>query len=466
MTVAVPAAPARRSTSPLASLTILFAHPRRTGLAASVLPVVAFAVTTGVLLLVAAGAHMFYTDPRAADTSFGSLYGVFTTVALVLLAVPVATLGAASARLTARRRNDRLATLRLLGATTGEVTALTLIEATGLAVLGALLGVGLYGALTPLVGLVSFFGEPIGAAALWAGWIIVGAVVAAVVLIAAASAASSLRRVQLTPLGVRQRTDAAPRRGRALVWGTVALAAVVGVVFAAGTISELLGPMIGVGVLFVAFAGGMALLNLIGTAIVAARGRAIARTATSAARLIAGRELAAHAAQAWRRVSSLAMMAFIAVVGGAGASLVALASPEAADDGSAAAMIELLTDLRTGVLLTLALGFLLLACSVGVTQAASVLEDRELLVGLHRLGMSEREVRRARRMTVMVPLRWAALGGAALGAVMSLPVVGIVVLTAPAALAVIAATLVAGFAVVWLSLLTSIPLLRAATRTP
>ena len=38
-------------------------------------------------------------------------------------AVPVATLGAAAARLSTSRRNDRLATLRLLGATSGEVCA-------------------------------------------------------------------------------------------------------------------------------------------------------------------------------------------------------------------------------------------------------------------------------------------------------------------------------------------------------
>ncbi|MFS4895294.1 hypothetical protein SOO45_14640, partial [Staphylococcus aureus] len=72
------------------------------------------------------------------------------------------------------------------------------------------------------------------------------------------------------------------------------------------------------------FAAGMALLNLIGAPIVAARGRAMARTAPTAARLIAGRELAAHPGPAWRRVSGMALVSFIAVVAGSGLALVDL----------------------------------------------------------------------------------------------------------------------------------------------
>ncbi len=121
-------------------------------------------------------------------------------------------------------------------------------------------------------------------------------------------------------------------------------------------------------------------------------------------------------------------------------------------------------DMRTGVLVTLAIGFALLACSVGVTQAASVLEDRELIVGLDRLGMPERDLRRARALTVMVPLRWAAVGGALVGAALALPIVGLTVLVAPASLAVIAGTFVAGILLVRLSLVATRPLVTAIRR--
>ncbi len=68
------------------------------------------------------------------------MYGILAVLALVLLAVPLITLGAAAARLTSRRRNDRLATLRLLGASTRELWSLTVLEATTIAAAGAVAG--------------------------------------------------------------------------------------------------------------------------------------------------------------------------------------------------------------------------------------------------------------------------------------------------------------------------------------
>lgn len=440
-------------------LTAMLARPARQGRAALALPVVAFAVTTALLLVVAGGVRMFFTDPRAAG-DMEILYRVLSALALVLLTVPIATLGAAAARLSARRRNDRLATLRLLGASVGEVSAMTVLEAAGTAMAGGILGVGLYAALLPAVGLLPFFGGPVGAGALWTGAAIIVAAVAGVVVIATASAALSLRRVQLTPLGVARRTDPPRRRTAALVFGILGLIAVATVVSNITAIAQVWGAAVGLIVLVGLFGAALLVVNVVGTPLIAARGRGLARTTSSPARLIAGRELSAHAASAWRRVSGIAMIAFIAVVGGAGASLVTLAG----DDDGTGAQAVVFADMRTGVLVTLAIGFALLACSVGVTQAASVLEDRELIVGLDRLGMPERDLRRARALTVMVPLRWAAVGGALVGAALALPIVGLTVLVAPASLAVIAGTFVAGILLVRLSLVATRPLVTAIRR--
>lgn len=440
-------------------LTAMLARPSRQGRAALILPVVAFGVTTALLLIVTGGVRMFFTDPRAAgDTEI--VYRVLSALALVLLTVPIATLGAAAARLSARRRNDRLATLRLLGAGAGEVSAMTVAEAGATALIGGILGVGLYAALLPVVGLLPFFGGPVGAGALWAGAGLAAAAVAGVVVVATASAALSLRRVQLTPLGVARRTDPPRRRTTALVFGILAIIAVTVVVSNITAIAQVWGAAVGLVVLVGLFGVALLVVNVVGTPLISARGRGLARTTSSPARLIAGRELSAHAASAWRRVSGIAMIAFIAVVGGSGASLVTLAG----DDGTTGAQAVIFADMRTGVLVTLAVGFALLACSVGVTQAASVLEDRELIVGLDRLGMPERELRRARALTVMVPLRWAAVGGALVGAMLALPVVGLTVLIAPVSLAVIAGTFVAGIVLVRLSLVASRPLVAAIRR--
>jgi hypothetical protein len=431
----------------------LLSRPSRQGRAAIVLPAVAFAVTTALLLVVAGGAHMFLVDPRA--QSEGGFYGILASLALLLLAVPLVTLGAAAARLSSRRRNDRLATLRLLGASGREIWSLTVLEATLVAAVGAVAGVALYVALLPLVGLLPFFGGPVGMASVAIDPLLGAGVVAGVVAIAAVSAAASLRKVTVTPLGVRTRRDAPPSRRVALVVGVIVLAGVALVVANFSLVGELLGPAIGLAVLLGVFAGGMALLNLVGAPIVAARGRAMARGANSAAHLVAGRELAAHAGASWRRVSGMAIVSFIAVVAGCGLALADMA--EGAEG-------TLMADIRTGVLLTLGIAFVLLACAVGVTQAASVLEERDLIVGLDRLGIPDAELRRARRLTVMVPLRWAAIGGAALGGVLSFPIVGMSLLVAPLSVATIALTFVAGFALVAAALASTRPIVTGIRR--
>ena len=235
----VPAsAPSRGRLRRTLTLTVLFARPARQGRAALVLPIVAFAVTTALLLVVAGGVRMFFTDPRAAG-EMALLYQSLSALALVLLTVPIATLGAAAARLSARRRNDRLATLRLLGATVGEVSTMTIVEAAATALIGGILGVALHAALLPVVGLLPFFGGPIGGEAVWAGLDITLAAVCAVVAIATTSAALSLRRVQVTPLGVVRRTDPPRRRTAVLVVGVLVVIAVAVVVSNISAVAQL-----------------------------------------------------------------------------------------------------------------------------------------------------------------------------------------------------------------------------------
>lgn len=439
--------------SAVVPLTRLLSRPARQGRAAIALPVVAFAVTTALLLVVAGGARMFLVDPRTADE--GGFYGILAVLALVLLAVPLATLGAAAARLTSRRRNDRLATLRLLGASGRELWSLTVLEATVIAAAGAVAGVVLYGALLPLVGLLPFFGGPVGIAAVAVDPLLGAGVLAAVVLIGAVSAAASLRRVTVTPLGVRTRSEAPPKKTAAFVTGGILIAGVVALVSNVSIVGELVGPAVSVAVLLALFAGALGLLNLIGAPIIAARGRAMARRARTAAQLVAGRELAAHAGPAWRRVSGMALVSFIAVVAGSGLAIADVASEAG----------QIMADIRTGVLVTLGIAFVLLACAVGVTQAASVLEERELIVGLDRLGIPESELRRARRLTVMVPLRWAAVGGATLGLMLAAPIVGISLIVAPLAVLTIVLTFAAGFALVAAALASTRPIVNGIRRS-
>lgn len=450
---------AMRSTLVLSRLLSKGASLRRVETA---LPVTAFAMTTALVLIVGSGVRMFMTDPRAAEIDPAGTYAILSVLALMLLGIPVATLGAAAARLTSRNRNDRLATLRLLGATRTEVMTVTVIEAGATAAVGAAFGAALYVVALPLLGLLPFFGGPIGVAAIWGGWGLIVAALVSVILLATVSAVLGLRQVIVTPLGVRRRTDAPPRRMLILIVALVALVAAwaFASIFTSVASAANWGMATTIVILLVLFGGVMFLVNLVGTPLVAARGRSMARRATTPEKLIAGRELAANAKTAWRRVSSVAAIGFIAVVSGSGFALIG-----AADGGSVPDAQQILqADIQTGVIVTLAISFLLLACSVGVTQAASVIEDRELLIGLDRLGMSQEEMRLARRQTVLTPLRLAALGGAGMAVVLTIPIFGMAVIVAPMSIAILVAAFAIGFGVVLLSLVTARPLIRSVIK--
>ncbi|WP_309068864.1 FtsX-like permease family protein [Microbacterium sp.] len=451
MTVApAPLAPAS-GRAPVGRLTWLLARPSAQSGAALILPAVAFAVTTALLLVVLGGVLMFWGWDVAEQPDAG-VYQMLSVIALAVLVIPLVSLGGAAARLSARRRDDRLATLRLLGASTGTVGAITVLESTAVALAGALAGVVLSLALLPLVGLVSFGGAPIGGAALWPGLPAVAAVIAGVAVLAAISAAVGLRQVVVSPLGVRARTDA-PK----LHWVRVAIAvAVVALGFAALNMPSIAPGVMVAFLIAGVFGAGLAVLNLLGPWLIGVFARAQLRRAKTAAQLLAARTVLESPKSAWRQVGGVAMTSFVAVVAGAGMALVS---------GAQDAQI-LMRDVQTGVLLTLVVSFAMVACSVGVNQAAAILDRRALHVALDRIGMPLDVAEAARTRATMAPLLFTVIVSALIGGVLVLPLVGIAMIMAPLSLAVIAVCFAAGIAVVWLALRATRPVLRRVLAQP
>src|SRR5690606_23894438 len=120
------------------------------------------------------------------------IYQALAAIALVLLVVPLANLGGAAARLSARRRDERLATLRLLGVSSGGVMTATVIESTAIAALGALVGVLGYLSLVPLIGMIPFRGAALGASAVLLSPANIVIAVGSVILLAGGSAVMGL----------------------------------------------------------------------------------------------------------------------------------------------------------------------------------------------------------------------------------------------------------------------------------
>ncbi|WP_226533332.1 FtsX-like permease family protein [Microbacterium paraoxydans] len=417
------------------------------------LPAIAFGVVTTLVLTVIGGAQSFW----GWSDDYAPLYQALAAVALVLLVVPLMSLGGAAARLSARRRDERLSTLRLLGVTPGGVTVATVVESVLVAAGGALAGVLGHLAISPLIGLIPFRGEPLGLAGVVLPPSLIAVVFAGVLLLASISGVIGLRRVVISPLGVRTRTTVSNVHWiRALFAAcTIAVAFVLIKVFPSigGVVTTIV-------VLAVLFGAALAVLNVIGPWVLKISASRQLRRAEQPERLLAARIVLDSPKSAWRQVGGIAMASFMAVFAGTG---VALMNVMTSADASAAEF-ALARDIRTGLIITLIGSFLMVAASVGVNQASDVLDQQGLHRSLHHLGMPVATVDRARRRAIMSPLLITAIGSAVVAAVLVFPLVGLAVITAPVSLLTIAAVVGIGIGIVWASTWATRPLLLKAFR--
>ncbi|MER5620706.1 ABC transporter permease [Streptosporangium sp. NPDC002544] len=236
---------------------------------------------------------------RAGDETV--VYQIMALIASVLMVVPLLVFGGAAARLTVARRDQRLAALRLVGATPWQVVTMTVAEAVITAFGGAVFGLVLYGAAIPLLSRIEMAGGSWFATDLWPGILPVLGVLLAVPLLVGLSAVVGLRRVVVSPLGVAKReTPPAMRFVRVVALFAILIA--VPLSFRNTSITVV------AGVLGLAFLG----VNLVGPWVVGVIGRITTRTARRPARLLAGRRLVDDPKSAWRTVSGVALTGFIA----------------------------------------------------------------------------------------------------------------------------------------------------------
>ena len=417
-------------------LAVLFARRQRVNdRLAGALPVAAFAVVVAMLLLVLGGAGALLNI----DNPMAGIYQALTVLALALLVVPLITLGAAAAKLSARRRDARLSSLVLLGATQSQVAALTVVESVTAALTGALIGTAGYALLVPLMGLVEMGGSQLGAS-LWLPWYWLPLVWLGVSLVAAVSALFGLRGVLVTPLGVRARQLPRLAKKRRVL---IAAALVgLGLLFMVGmtAIGELSGPIgIFIGI-FVAFGCGILALDTVGPWYLALRAKFALRRAQNVERILAARAILDDPLSAWRNVAGLALTTFISVIAAAGLGIVDLASGSI----TSADELQLFIDIRTGAYLTLAIAFVMVAATVAISQAANTLDRARVHVAMDWLGVPQDLMARAARRSVMSAVTGVMAGAAILAALLMFPLVGISLLMRPVALLAMAVAFVLG----------------------
>ena len=133
---------------------------------------------------------------------------ILSVVALAILA-PVLIFIATATRLSAARREERFAAMRLVGATRRQVSLLAATESTVAATLGVAAGFGIFFLLRIPVAGIPFIGQPFFPAELTLSLPDILAVAIGVPVSAAVAARLALRRVHISPLGVARRADAA-----------------------------------------------------------------------------------------------------------------------------------------------------------------------------------------------------------------------------------------------------------------
>lgn len=298
------------------------------------------------------------------------------TLGFVLCVVPLLVFAGTASRVAVRRRDERLAGLRLAGATDRQVRALAALDAAAGAAAGAALGTCLF--LLVRAAVLGAAEEQLRdiAAAVLPPLLPAVVVLTLLVLLTAAAAAVAMRSVLITPLGVVRR---APRR-HPRPWGLLVLLLGLGS-FAAAAVTGVPDTATGDAVL-----GGSLALALIGLAacgpwLTSLTGRAAARVARGPALLLAGRRLEDEP-----RAQARAMSAVILVVVAATIGVVAFedfrrvsASDPVGDDFyvlgfslAAVGMAFSLTIAAAGLLLTTLEGLLERRRTLSVQQAVGV----------------------------------------------------------------------------------------------
>ena len=130
----------------------------------------------------------------------------------VFLLLPVLILIATASRLSAARREERFAAMRLVGATPRQVSVVAAVEAVVAALAGVAVGFALFFVFRPLLYHVPFTGAPFSGGDLSLHGIDIGLAVVGIPVAAVVSARLALRRVRISPLGVTRRASS-PHRG-------------------------------------------------------------------------------------------------------------------------------------------------------------------------------------------------------------------------------------------------------------
>lgn len=403
------------------------------------------AVVSGLLLVIVAYLRLpaepdeplfalVYEPGLRSGTAFGT--GMLALPALLLLYQAV--------RLGTAARERRLATLRLAGATPGDVRVIGAIEVGVPAFAGSVAGIGVYAGLRALLGGAAFRDVRLVPTTVAPAWWHTVLVVVGVGALGVAVGLLASGRVVVTPLGVARRALPPPPRP----WGVLLLLVAVAV-GAFGVLARVQRPATQAIALT---AVALAVLGIVSLASWFAyrAGRFVLARTTSPTLTLAAARVVAEPRAAGRAAAAVGGIALVA--GGAG-GVVDDVNGQTGNDPFY--WVSLL--LVAAVLLV---ALLMVVGTLAVHSAESLLDRKRSMSALAVLGASAEEIERAQFAEVAL----AAMPVAAAGALIGSMVTSIPTLTAPLSFAILVATVAVTLGLVWLAALLAVRATRRWAR--
>lgn len=330
-------------------------------------------------------------------------YVFLALFASVLLVPSLLGLLTQAARANLGGREEHLAVLRLIGATAGEVRGMVILESLRQALVGLVLGSVLYVATCPAWSLLTFQEKRVGTWEMFTWWVIPAAWIVVLVL-AACSVWLALRRVAVTPLGV---TKKLPPEGQSAITLVLSVVGAVVLYRYLSSINIALGADAAAFAGMLVVAGGNLTVNaLIAVGVIQLLARLSYRV-PGAANYVATRRVGRGAKTTWKRVAALYFVAFIGGICGFFSAV-----PEI-DEAPALKMIA--GDIPSGVAITVVFAAVLLVSSTLLTQALSVVEQKQLTKSFYFIGAPAAFHTKVAAREVGVPMLVVALLGFGMG---------------------------------------------------
>jgi hypothetical protein len=349
-----------------------------------------------------------------------------------MLGVPALLLLYQAVRLGTAARERRLASLRLAGATPGDVRAIGAIEVAVPAFVGSVAGIGVYGLLRVLFGGTAAYIRLVPTTVGPSRWQM-GLVVLGVTALGLAVGLLASRRMVVTPLGVtRRQTPPTPRP-----WGALPLLAALGggVLSTATTIlSRQVDQMI------LLAAAALAVLGIVSLApwFAYRAGRFVLGRTTSPTTMLAAGRVVAEPHTVGRAAAAVGGIALVG--GGAGAFMDDVLVRRA--DGERFFWVSYLL-----VALLLLTALLMVVGTLVVHSVESLLDRKRSIAALAALGTSPSEMERAQFAEIALASMPVAAAGALIGSV----TIGLPTLTSPLSIVLQLVTIAVILGLLWLA---------------